>query len=343
MSKNINFEVGTIVTDTFLDSIQELLTGSMFNLRLAEYATAADRLTLKKDGDLLYDAEGSINIAGRYCNITSDKDSTPASGGPGAKRIYLSTTANNTPQQPDFDITVSNTPPVASYIRNLGTADLTGGALTNVRLKNGLQIDADQYNAFTFRSVRDISTETFLTLEGQNNQTSPITFISTALTPDPSTSPTRALSVGFDTVGVYGERLYIDTRGRLVWTEGVTDLSLGWIDNDVLGTNTEFSSRPDGPNVTAFSTLRSDTHTQNAFTISNSGELCWGDGLSPVDVCLGRTAPDEISLDTGDKIFMDYTILAGDSDDILTNKEYVDTVVTAAISESKRFAFFITP
>lgn len=339
MSKNVDFEVGTIVTDVFLDLLQEQLTGNMQNVRLAPSFLGTDRVAIAVSGDVINDKRAALNIQGRYTFTDVSKDSSPSEAGNGTKNLWISTTANGTTQQPDFDFSVGVAPPAASYIRKIGTATRTGSQLSDVKLSNGATADADQYNSFTFRSVMDLSGEQLLTLRGQDGQTSP----NAVLVPDPSLTPTKALNTGFDTAGVYTERFYLDTMGRLVWTAGANDLALSWLEADVLGTNTEFASRPDGADATAFSTRREGVDSQNAWRIGNEGHIQWGSGTAALDVGFSRTNPDILAMDAGDQFEMSYVItFLTDSPNILTNKRYVDERDAYVESTSKRFAFFIT-
>ena len=333
MSKNVDFEIGTIVTDTFLDSVQELLTGTLQNVRLSETATGTDRIGLALNGDTNFDKRGSVNIEGRYCFIDQLQDSSPAPAGNATDlSIFLSTTANGTPQQPNFNITVGPAPPVASYIKRAGLVDKSGSQLSNARMITGMQADYEQYNHFTFRSIYDLPDETMITVEGQSNQTSSagVTYDS-----DISSAPTRALSVGENG----NEHLYLDTAGRLVFVDdgsGTGNAAFQFANHSgdsVITTGTEFSSHIPVVGQPSFSTRVIDLDVDNRIVIYNDGGICWGDGTNPVDVCLSRIGPDELSLDTGDKIYMDYTIIkATDTGDLLTNKEYVDTEILAAIS-----------
>jgi hypothetical protein len=351
MSKNVDFEIGTIVTDTFLDSVQELLTGTVQNIRLSETTGVSDRISLALNGDTLFDRRGSANIEGRYCFIDATQDSSPAPvGGSGLQNVYLSTTQNGSPQQPSFNISVGTSPPAASYVKRIGTAELTGGVLSDARMYTGVQADTNQYNHIVFRSVYDLADEVMIEVEGRVNQTSAagVTYDS-----DVSTAPTKAVSIGENG----NEHLYLDTAGRLVFVDdgsGDGDVALQFANHgaeSVITTNAELSPHIEGVNnmagvdwgYPALSSRAIDVDSENRIDISNTGVICWGDGTNPVDVCLYRRAADEITLATGDKLFIDYTILDTDDPEIATNKEYVDALVSAVSSESKRFAFFITP
>jgi hypothetical protein len=354
MSKNVDFEIGTIVTDTFLDSVQELLTGTTQNIRLAQPQNPlnTDRISLALSGDTMFDKRGAVNIEGRYCFIdqTQDSDPSPSEVGPVERNVYLSTSANGATKQPNFNITVGSAPPVDSYVKRIGEVTKSGSVLSNARMITGVQADHEQYNHITFRSVYDLPSETILTVDGQSLQTSTAGVLYDS---DVSTAPTKALSVGENG----NEHLYLDTAGRLVFKDdGSGDGDVGFqftnhAGESVITTNAEFSPHIPGENTsmgvdwgfTAYSTRAIDVDVANRIEISNTGVICWGDGTLAPDVCLYRVGPDELSLATGDKLYMDYTILDTDTGDIVTNKEYVDNEIADAISESKRFAFFITP
>jgi len=344
MSKNVDFEIGTIVTDTFLDSVQELLTGTSQNIRLAESTLGTDRIALALNGDTMFDNRGSVNVEGRYCFIDMVQDSSPAVTGNGVKNVYLSTTANGTPQQPNFSITVDNSPPPASYLKRIGEVTLTGGQLSDAKMITGVQADHEQYNHFTFRSVFNLADETLISVEGQSNQasTAGVTYDS-----DVSSAPTKAISVGENG----NERLYLDTAGRVVFVDdgtgdGDAALQVGYHGAEtIITTGTELSSHIPGTNggagFSSFSTRAIDVDTANRVQISNTGVICWGDGTLAPDVCLSRVGPDQLSLATGDQLYMDYTITNLDTGDLVTNKEYVDAQDVAVLSTAKRFAFFI--
>ena len=354
MSKNVPFQIGTIVTADFLNAIQELQVGSVHNARFAPSNLGNDRVALALTGDIANDGMATVNVGGRYCFTQMTKDSDPASSGDGEKGIFLATTMNDSPQQPDFDIVVGAAPS-ASYLRKLGSADLVSGQLHNVRFQNGLQADAEQYNSFDFRSVMDNTNENILTLRGHNNQAS------TAPGPEvgPSNTPTRALRVGFeDGSADFVEHMYIDTAGRIVWEDrsgGTDHVSLTWVDNDAgagtrgaLGVSNEFTSHIEGTNTvstvdwgyTSFSGRAIDVDTENRFEISNTGVFSWGPGDDDVDTTLYRQAPGELTLDTS-TLHTNHTVQAGDPSTILITKEYADNELGASDSVSRRFAFFI--
>ncbi len=367
MSKNVDFETGTIVTDVFLDAIQELQTGSMRNLRLAPSSipAATDRIAVALSGDVVNDKRGTANIAGKYVYFDQIKDSAPAASGNGTKNIYLSLTENGPTQQPNFDITVDTSPPVNSYVRIAGTVQRTGAQLHGAKLINGSQAEADQYNSFTFRSVFDYSDETLLRLEGQSAQTS----LAGTTKSDPSATPTKALSVSENG----NEHLYIDTLGRLVWRDptnsldavlqwnagtGATENSSILVLNRILGSFREGENAlvgQDNPTLdgvqvnytrnrgfNSFIARALDADTENRFQVSSTGVVEWGDGSSTPDTGFYRVSADALAMLPNDKFYMDYTIVeATDTGKLATNKEYVDAQDSAAVSTSRRFSFFI--
>lgn len=375
MSKNVDFEVGTIVTDVFLDLLQEQLTGNMQNVRLAPSSLGSDRVVIAVSGDVVNDKRAALNIQGRYTYTDVSKDSSPADAGNGTKDIWAYTTANGVPQQPEFELAVSTSPPASSYIRKIGTAEKNGAQLSNVRLNNGTTADADQYNAFAFRSVMDLAGETMLTLRGQSNQLSPAGTEKS----DPSLTPTKALSVGTSTdiatlLGTYTERFYIDTQGRMVWQDDTNGLDavLQWNagtgagdDSSILVMNRILASYRDGESttgayddptldtvatitrdngLTAFAARALDADANDRIQISTTGVIEMGDGTLAPDTGFYRVKADSMAMLPGDKFYLDYLIdYTSDTGKLATNKEYVDTRDEFVESTSKRFAFFITP
>ena len=328
MSKNINFEVGTIVTDTFLDSLQELLTGTINNLSLGT-SISADRVALNLSGDYAYDGLGTINIGGKYCFIDQSRDSDPASpSGSGVRSIYVSTNSNNSPIEPNFSLTISASAPTDAYIRKIGEVYSSSGVLSNAKMITGVQADHEQYNSFTFRSILDTAEETMLTLSGQSTQTSDPGVFDSAV----SDTPAKALKI--DKEG--DEKLYIDTAGRIVLVDtgsGDGDAAIQFTNHSgssVITTNKEVSSHIAGADQPSFSTREIDTDSENRLTITNSGTLEWGDGSNPSDVAVYRTDIGIISLDAGNKLQQNAAPTVGDD---LTNKTYVDS----ATNMSNRF------
>lgn len=336
MSKNIDFQIGTIVTDEFLDNMQELLTGTIQNARLAP-GTASDRLKLSISGDIHYDKLGAVNIGGKYCYFENDQDSSAAQAGDGTKKIYLSTTDNGSPKQPNFSVSISSSAPAASYIKQIGTVEKSGSSLSNAKMITGVQADHEQYNSFTFRSILNTTDETVLTIDGQSGQPSSagVTYQS-----DLSTSPTKALSVG--QAGT--EKLYIDTAGRVVFTDATSEVGLQAATYDseaVLTTGSHFTVEiGETAGESAIST-RIAGDDEPRVVLLNDGAVAWGTGSDPYDVYIERIDVGELALGSGHKLYMDYTITGADADDLLVNKEYVDGLVSGTADDSKRFAFFI--
>lgn len=332
MSKNIDFQVGTLVTDVFLDAIQELQTGSMNNLRLAPSGLGTDRIAVEVDGDIVNDKRATANVGGKYVYTDATKDSDPSSSGAGLKEIYMSTSASS-PSEPDFDLTVGSAP-AASYLRKIGEATRTGSQLHNVRLLNGNQIDADQYNAMTFRSVMDYNDETILAVEGQSTQ------LSTAASnvADPSATPTKALSVGENG----NEHFYVDTLGRIVFPDngGDGDAALQYnVFNTVSGisTNRQIVGNVDAGTDVVFG-ARTDGDAENRLQILGDGTLELGNGTNPVDFSLAWSSAGIAAVAAGGKLQQNEPPTVGDD---LTNKTYVDGEIAAESSTSRRFAFFI--
>lgn len=329
MSKNVNFEIGTIVTDTFLDGVQELLTGTFNNLSLGA-GPSSQTLSLNLAGDSVYDKLGTINIAGKYCHIDQQKVSGTTTG-TGTRSIWLSTTENGSVKEPSFNFTVDASSPVESYVRKIGEVDASSGVLSNAKLMNGVQADSSQYNSFVFRSVLDTVSETLLTLDGQSTQ------VSSAGTYDssPSANPTKTLVVSQSGT----EKLYLDTAGRIVFDGNVALQKSVHGSSSILTTNKEFSSHIAGSDQPSFSTRAIDTDNNNRLTITNTGTINWGSGLAASDVYIYRSEPNTLSLGSGDRI--QQATSPSDGND-LVNKTYVDGLTASLDSSSRRFSFFIT-
>ena len=96
--------------------------------------------------------------------------------------------------------------------------------------------------------------------------------------------------------------------------------------------------------LNSFTTRALNADTFDRFEVSSTGILQWGSGAAAVDTGFYRVTNDALAMLPGDRFYMDYTIIkATDTGKLATNKEYVDAEILAAVSESKRFAFFITP
>lgn len=209
MAKETDFSHGTIVTDDFLDSQQEVLTGIMSGFKLSP-GTASSQLKLEPtipiSGAAFRGQLTAINDTGSMTAYsTGTRESTAYAAGAASVSVWAKTSAAiQSGTAGEYQLVVSAARP-SDFVRKVGEATASAGnVLSNIRLTNGIYADADQYNNFTFRSVLNSAGEIPLTLRGQSAQ---------------NTSGATLLSVGFDTAGVYGEKWSVDALGAIRSTQ----------------------------------------------------------------------------------------------------------------------------
>ncbi len=209
MAKQTDFSPGTVVSDTFLDSQQEVLTGIMSGFKLSP-GTASSQLKLEPTIPVSGAAfRGQLTAIDDTASMTAygtaTRESTAYAAGAASVSVWAKTSAAIQTGTPgEYQLVVSAARP-SDFVRKVGEATASAGnVLSNIRLTNGIYADADQYNNFTFRSVLNVAGEIPLTLRGGSAQNS---------------AASKMLSVGFDTAGVYGEKWYVNALGQVVTTQ----------------------------------------------------------------------------------------------------------------------------
>jgi len=208
MSKDQTFVVGTIVEAEWLNELQEVDTGLIWGLNLNQLSSNVDGIKTAVSGDSI-DTRSSIIIGGQRRWVSSGVTAPDAGGVSGARKIVAWTDDDDDlnpgpgyPNNRDFNIEVIPVGNVASgtYSRTIGYADWNAGASTlyNIRLANGVQADATQYNAFTFQSIGAGNDDIPITISGKTTQDSDLA---------------KMLSIGADDGGGYNERLYVSGSG----------------------------------------------------------------------------------------------------------------------------------
>jgi hypothetical protein len=89
------------------------------------------------------------------------------SGSAGEYGVWVTAGSGSTPKAPTLE--VSSGTPAQPHTRQIGTVTWSGSAITNLRLTNGIQANADQYNSFVFRPL--VAAATPLTIKGVSGQT----------------------------------------------------------------------------------------------------------------------------------------------------------------------------
>lgn len=124
MSKETDFVNGvTVVDESFLDAVQEVLTGLAHNFRLEKQSTTAVRVVAGASN-----SQASITIMGKMRYTTTTKSLT-ITGGANTYNIYA--TADTLDR--DFALEQSSGASAATSYRKIGEVDWDGSAITDVR------------------------------------------------------------------------------------------------------------------------------------------------------------------------------------------------------------------
>lgn len=165
MSRDIDFTDGTTaVTAEFLDDLQEVQTGLVVGLRVDAPSTTQVRV----NGDALTENAYAVRVQGKPRYAASAQTVT-VSGSAGAYTVWLTSGSGSTPKEPTLVVSAGTTAPAAANTRKIGEATWSGSALTDLRVTNGVQANADQYNSFLFRPL--LASSVPLRVRGLSGQT----------------------------------------------------------------------------------------------------------------------------------------------------------------------------
>jgi hypothetical protein len=168
MSKDIDFiDLTTVVPAETLDDIQELATGAAWGIKMSVSAGT----TVNVQGDPLTEGQFSARVGAKPRYGTSTI-SVVGSGGSGARDIFLTSANVTTPKAPTIEMDVPPATPATAFYRKIGEATWSGSAITNLRLTNGVQANADQVNNFIFTPF--LTSSTPLTVRGLASQSADI-------------------------------------------------------------------------------------------------------------------------------------------------------------------------
>lgn len=167
MSKDISYvDNTTVVPANNLNDDQEIATGQIWGTRLDLQTTNTQVRLL---GDALTENQFSIRIGLKPRYGTTPISATGA-GSSGTRDIFVTSGTGDTPKAPGLEVDVTGGTPSTTYYRKIGEATWSGSAYTNLRVTNGIQANADQYNNFIFQPL--IASSTPLTVRGLASQSS---------------------------------------------------------------------------------------------------------------------------------------------------------------------------
>jgi hypothetical protein len=163
MSRDINFsDATTAVTAEWLNDSQEINTGLSWGMRLRRDST--NQVTLY--GDALTEGAYAVRI-GAKTRYGASTVSATATGSAGGYDVYVTSDDVASPKSATLEI--NNGTPTSDFYRKVGTATWSGSTITSLRLLNGVQASADQYNAFVLRPL--VPSDVPLTVQGASSQT----------------------------------------------------------------------------------------------------------------------------------------------------------------------------
>jgi hypothetical protein len=168
MSKDVDFiDLSTAVPAETLDDLQEVHTGAVWGVKMS----ISGGTTVNVAGDPLTEGQFSARVGAKPRYGTSTI-SVAASGGAGDRDIFLTSANVTTPKAPAVELQINPATPAAAFYRKIGTLTWSGSAVTNLRLTNGVQANADQVNNFVFTPF--LNTSTPLTVRGLASQSADI-------------------------------------------------------------------------------------------------------------------------------------------------------------------------
>jgi len=168
VSKDIDFtDLTTTVPAYALDDLQEVSTGSAFGVRLS--VSGGNSVVLA--GDALTETQYAVRI-GQKPRYGTSTVTVAGGGGAGARDIFLTSANTTSPTTAAMEFQIPPATPSAAFYRKIGELTWSGTAITNLRLTNAVQANADQFNNFVFQPL--INTSTPLTVRGLASQSADV-------------------------------------------------------------------------------------------------------------------------------------------------------------------------
>lgn len=253
MSRETPFVLGTIVEAEWLNELQEVMTGATWGLRLAQNAGLPQSVMTGVTGDTV-DSMSTAVIGGQRRWLTGSSNSSSGSGSSEEKEIRLYTDIDSGDElalSRDFFLEVASPSaiPSGTYNRVIGYGDWDAGTTVLSNIRLANGVMADASQFNAF---------TFRTI-GRGEGDTPLRLYGYDTQ---ATSTSRLFSAGVEVTGNYNEKIYISGAGTI-------------------------GAYPDAASDLVFETgLDSDTYSRHV--VHGDGEHCWGDGATPLDICLSR-------------------------------------------------------
>lgn len=157
MGKRVDFvNNSSVITEDWLDDIQELLSRHIDGVYLERVNNTQIRAAIDQQGSLVTDA---VSGANKWRYVTS-APSVTVSGASGDRYIFAVGGADSNVLDPatnsnkSFTLEAASTStPAGTNTRLLGTCSWSGSAVSNIRFLAGQQPPADLVNAFVIRPI----------------------------------------------------------------------------------------------------------------------------------------------------------------------------------------------
>lgn len=253
MSRETPFVLGTIVEAEWLNELQEAMTGATWGLKLIQNAGVPQSVMTGVAGDPI-DSQATAIIGGQRRWLTGTSNSSSGAGASEEKEIRLYTDIDGGDElalSRGFFLEVASPAaiPSGTYNRIIGYGDWDAGTTVLSNIRLANGVMADASQFNAF---------TFRTI-GRGEGDIPLRLYGYDTQ---ATSDSKLFSVGVDVASTYNEKMYISGAGTL-------------------------GAIPDAASDLVFETgLGSDTYHRHV--VHGDGEHCWGDGVTPRDICLSR-------------------------------------------------------
>lgn len=191
MSRDVDYtDASTPVGATWLNDVQEVDTGLAWGVRLTRTSTS----TLRLEGDPLTEGAYAVRV-GAKMRYGTTASTTTASGTAGDYDAYLTSADTDSPKTAAIALVASGaSAPVADFTRRIGQITWSGSEITDIRLLNGVQANADQHNSFVLRPL--LATATPLTVKGLASQSANLVSVQTSAGANLLSVSTTAIEAG---------------------------------------------------------------------------------------------------------------------------------------------------
>jgi hypothetical protein len=199
MTQHNALDYGSILTQAFTDTVQEMLSGAAPHLRVTLPNPTTVRVTAATGSD-----QASLSVEGQYRYRSSDVDRVHPGGAAGVYDVFATATANDfsgpigAGLNPDltvhtFDLAIVTTggSPATAIKRKIAEIDWDGAAITALR-----QLTGDRLDTAPITPTAPLAGVTPLVIAGVSGQTAALTRLSVAGAQVLQVSPSGAVMFG---------------------------------------------------------------------------------------------------------------------------------------------------